>query len=50
MLQNFQSWLQAPFQANMSAAGWFLFFGMILIIAMLWHMILVGFGAAVRSA
>lgn len=39
-MQAFQSWLAQPFNAGMSAAQWFLFFGLLLIIAALWHMIL----------
>lgn len=33
----FLTWLKEPFQPSMSAGRWFLFYGLILIIAALWH-------------
>ena len=35
----FFAWLQKPFSPDMSAARWFLFFGLILVIAALWHFV-----------
>jgi hypothetical protein len=45
-MDSFKAWLAQPFAANMSAGQWFLFFGLLLVIAMLWHMILQGFGVS----
>lgn len=36
----FQSWLKQPFSPNMSAQQWFLFFGLLIVISVMWHMIL----------
>jgi len=46
MMSSFQGWLQQPFSASMSAAQWFLFFGLLIVIATMWHMILLSVGVA----
>lgn len=48
-MDSFQAWLAQPFSTNMSAAQWFLFFGLIMVIALLWHIILQGFGLSTRG-
>lgn len=40
MLDQFRQWLNQPFQGNMDALHWFLFFGLIIVSFILWHMIL----------
>lgn len=35
-MQHFKSWLAQPFSADMSAAGWFAFFGLLIVISVLW--------------
>jgi hypothetical protein len=35
-----QSWLASPFSSNMSAGGWFLFFGLVMVISVAWGLIL----------
>jgi hypothetical protein len=40
MWQDFKSWAAQPFSADMSAVHWFLFLGLLIVLAMLWGMIL----------
>lgn len=40
IIQSFGGWLKQPFTSNMSAGGWFLFFGLILAISVAWTLIL----------
>lgn len=35
-MQYFKSWLAQPFSADMSAGGWFAFFGLLIVISVLW--------------
>jgi hypothetical protein len=39
-IDSFKNWLAAPFSSSMNAGQWFLFFGLLIVISMLWHMIL----------
>lgn len=41
MWDNFKSWLAKPFSVDMSAGGWFVFIGLLLIIMVMWRLILV---------
>jgi hypothetical protein len=40
MLASFQSWLKQPFKADMDALHWALFYGLILVIAASWGLVL----------
>lgn len=40
MWTSFKDWLNKPFDADMDALHWFLFFGLIIIISIAWGMIL----------
>lgn len=40
MLEDFKAWYKQPFSADMSAAHWFLFLGLLIVLATLWGMIL----------
>lgn len=40
MLQNFTDWLKQPFKADMDTLHWFLFLGLIIVIAIIWRMVL----------
>jgi hypothetical protein len=40
MWDDFKAWIASPFSADMSAGHWFLFIGLLLVIAMAWGMIL----------
>lgn len=40
MLQDFKDWAAHPFSEDMSAGHWFLFLGLLIVLAMLWGMIL----------
>ena len=40
MWQDFKSWYATPFTQDMSASGWFLFLGLLIVLAILWNMIL----------
>lgn len=42
-LQQLQAFLAQPFSPSMSAYRWFLFFGLLLIISIFWHMIIRAF-------
>jgi hypothetical protein len=39
-LQNIKNWFGQPFSPEMSGTGWFLFFGLLIIISALWAIIL----------
>lgn len=39
----FKAWLARPFDADMSAFQWFLFWGLLIIIAVAWKLILSSF-------
>lgn len=39
-LADFKAWLAAPFSADMTAAHWFLFIGLLIVIVALWGYIL----------
>lgn len=39
----FLAWLKRPFSPDMSAGQWFLFFGLLIVIAAFWHMIIRAF-------
>lgn len=36
MGSTFSNWFKQPFSADMSAAGWFAFFGLLIVISVLW--------------
>jgi hypothetical protein len=36
----FKAWLAKPFSPDMSAQQWFLFFGLLLVISFMWHLVL----------
>jgi len=38
--QGFKNWLGKPFQVDMDAFHWFLFFGLIIVISVLWSFVL----------
>lgn len=40
MWQTFKSWYSQPFRSDMSAAEWFMFIGLLVIITLLWGIIL----------
>lgn len=40
MVSSFKAWLDQPFQSNMSAFKWFCFFGLLVVIATTWKLIL----------
>lgn len=40
MWENFKQWVAAPYQENMSALHWFYFFGLLIVIAAAWNLIL----------
>lgn len=40
MWTDFKDWLASPFSADMTALHWFLFIGLLLVIAFAWGMIL----------
>lgn len=40
MLANLKTWYSAPFQENMSAARWFLFVGLLMILGIIWTVII----------
>jgi hypothetical protein len=39
MLNSFKDWLARPFSTDMDALHWFLFYGLIIAIAVIWHFI-----------
>ena len=45
MLNAFQEWLKKPFSSDQDALHWFLFFGLIIAISVLWGFVL----KAIRS-
>jgi hypothetical protein len=40
MWQDFKDWAAHPFSEDMSAAHWFLFLGLLIVLAAMWGMIL----------
>lgn len=40
MLSNFADWLRKPYSEDMSAFGWFAFFGLVIIVIGLWATII----------
>lgn len=40
MWDDFKNWYARPFSADMSAAHWFLFIGLLIVLATLWRLIL----------
>lgn len=38
--QNFKDWLGKPFAADMDAFHWFLFFGLLIAVSVLWSFVL----------
>jgi len=40
LLQDFQNWIAQPFSPSMDAWHWFLFFGLLIAISVLWSFIL----------
>lgn len=38
--EDFKAWLASPFSADMSAAHWFYFVGLLIVISVLWNIIL----------
>lgn len=45
-MDTFKAWWQQPFSADMDAVHWFLFFGLIVAISIVWGMALRGLQAA----
>jgi hypothetical protein len=39
-LTNFKTWLSKPFDQDMNATHWFMFFGLLIVISVLWGIIL----------
>jgi hypothetical protein len=35
-----RDFVEQPFSASMSAFGWFKFFGLLMVIAVMWHMVI----------
>ena len=40
MLANLQSWWNKPYEEHMSAARWFLFVGLLMILGIIWTVII----------
>lgn len=40
MLQRFKNWWAKPFNSDMDATGWFLFFGLLIVISVLWGLVI----------
>jgi hypothetical protein len=40
MLSQIQAWLAQPFQSNQDTWHWFLFIGLLIVLAAVWHMVL----------
>lgn len=40
MWADFQNWYKTPFSSDMSAGGWFLFLGLLIVLAIMWNLIL----------
>jgi hypothetical protein len=40
MLQQIQTWLAKPFASDQDAWHWFLFIGLLIVIAAVWHLVL----------
>lgn len=40
MLDGFRAFLKRPFDPSMDAWGWFLFFGLLIVITTIWQMVL----------
>lgn len=40
MFERFKAWLNEPYRVDMSALQWFYFFGLLIVIAALWSLIL----------
>lgn len=45
LLQSIEKWFAAPFNSQGSALNWFLFFGLLLLIAWVWSTIIRGYQA-----
>lgn len=39
-MASFKDWLKQPFQADMDAFHWFLFWGLLIVIGVMWSLIL----------
>lgn len=50
MIKEFKAWAKEPFSADMTAAEWFLFIGLLVIILGAWNLILWHLTSAVRAA
>jgi hypothetical protein len=37
---NIRDFVEQPFKPDMSAFGWFKFYGLLLVIAVMWHMVI----------
>jgi hypothetical protein len=40
MVEKFKAWFAKPYDDNMSASGWFLFFGLLIVISVLWSLVI----------
>jgi hypothetical protein len=40
MLDSFKRWWDKPYSDDMSASGWFLFFGLLIVISVAWALVL----------
>lgn len=50
MWDKFKTWAARPFSVDMSAAEWFAFFGLLIVIAALWNVILLHLARTIRGA
>lgn len=40
MLEKLKDWYRKPFNSDMDATGWFLFFGLLIAISVLWGLVI----------
>lgn len=50
MWNKFKTWAAKPFSEDMSAAEWFLFIGLLIVIMALWQLVLFHLTRAIREA
>lgn len=39
-MESLKKWWEKPFDTDMSVSGWFLFFGLLIVISVLWALVL----------
>lgn len=47
---NFKTWAARPFSADMTAAEWGLFIGMLIVLVLIWNIVLFHLVRAIRAA